>query len=155
MTGPTPLDPDREALVGLIERLRDLLGQVVRTGGPPGGPAFVPVDLRPLLDDAWPGVDADLRALSARVRVATDAELDRHGLRGAQLHFKLAVIDRLWERFRGAAGNRALKWLKKLLKAIDNLLDSLRAILNVGDMAKELKTAIEDILEELQEDDSD
>ena len=149
MANRTYPDPDREALAAFVERTRELLEEIATTGGPIGGPIFIPRDLRPTLLAAWPEVDADLRALTARIATASDAELDLHGLRGPQLQFKLAVINRLWQRFRN---KKVLKWLLKLLKAIDNLLDSLAALFKVGSMTKEIKTALEDLIEEIAAD---
>lgn len=92
------------------------------SGGPSKGPMFVPFDLQPKLERAWPDLDAELKALKTRLSVATDAELASHGLLAAQLDFKLAVIDRLLSRFLTAP---VLKWLRRLLRAIDILVDSI------------------------------
>jgi hypothetical protein len=149
MTAPFSLD-DRDALKDFISRVHALLGEIAANGGPVGGPAFVPPDLRPLLRDAWPAAADDLLALHTRIERANDQTLAVHGLSGSSLRFKLGVIQRAWSNF---AADRIIKWLRKLLSAIDTLLDSIIDALGpTGAAAKELKQALENLLEELEED---
>ncbi len=148
MTSPYPLD-DRAALQDFLTRTHTLLQEIATKGGPAGGPIFVPVDLRQLLSDGWTAAGPDLLSLSSSIQTAPEATLSTHGLLGPSLRFKLGVIDRVWRRF---AADRIIKWLRKLLHAIDTLLDSIIDALGpAGSAAKELKQALEDLLEELEE----
>lgn len=68
----------------------------------------------------------------------------RHGLDGQALRFKFHVINSIstqWERVRGQVSVRA--WFRKLVDAIDALLDSLiNATGGVGGIIKEFKDAL-------------
>jgi hypothetical protein len=148
MTAPFPTD-DRAALSDFIERTYALLREIAELGGPEGGPIFVPEELRPLLRDAWPAAGEDLLSLGGRIATAPVAVLASHGLVGASLHFKLGVVRRAWTNF---AADRVIKWLRKLLAAIDTLLESIVDALGpAGAAAKEIKQALENLLEELEE----
>ena len=137
---------DRDALKNFVESTQSLLDELVRYGGPEKAPRLIPKDITELMEAAWPPVNSELTRLSERIANAPESSLISHGLYGAQLKFKLAVIDRIRRRFFASISE---KWLKRLLKAIDNLIDSLSAALGIGAMAKEFKVAIEDLLEEL------
>lgn len=67
-----------------------------------------------------------------------------HGLSGRPLRFKLKVVDSIsngWDRARGQGTVRG--WLKRLLDAIDAILDSIiDAAGGVGGLVKEFKDAI-------------
>jgi hypothetical protein len=149
LTTPFPLD-DRAALKEFLSQTHALLDEIAVHGGPLGGPTFVPADLQPLLRDAWPTAGADLLSLHKAVDTADAGTLATHGLTGPSLRFKLGVVQRAWSNF---AADRLLKWLRKLLAAIDTLLESIIDALGpAGAAAKELKQALENLLEELDED---
>lgn len=148
MTSPFPND-DRDALKEFVTRTHTLLAEIVAHGGPVGGPTFVPHDLQPVLREAWPSAAKDLLALHARIAAASDQTLSVHGLTGPSLRFKLGVIQRAWNNF---AADKIIKWLRKLLNAIDTLLESIIDALGpTGGAAKELKQALENLLDELDE----
>lgn len=148
MHPPYPLD-DRDALKEFITRTHKLLDQIVRQGGPDGGPSFVPLELQTLLKDAWTSAGPGLLDLHKKIDDASDDVLSVHGLSGPSLRFKLGVIDRVWDHF---VGDKIIRWLRKLLNAIDTLLDSIIDALGpAGSAAKELKQAFEDLLEDLED----
>ena len=70
--------------------------------------------------------------------------LSRHGLIGRPLKFKFRVLSSIagqWERLRGELSVRA--WFKKVIDAIDSILDSLiDAAGGAGGLIKEFKDAL-------------
>lgn len=74
---------------------------------------------------------------------AQDRRLHGHGLLGRPLRFKLRVVaalGRRWERVRGQFSARA--WFKRMVDAIDALLDSLIEAVGAGGVIKEFKDAL-------------
>ena len=143
---------DRALLAGFIRSTRELLAQIVKMGGVFPGEAFVPADIMPALSEAWPPVELQLLVMENVTSTVEDQRMIEHGLYGPQLTFKLAVIERIRQRF---FANPTKRWLQRWLKAIDNLLDSLPDPLGVGAAIKEFKTAIEDLAEEAAANDGD
>ncbi len=90
----------------------------------------------------------DVRPEAARLREAIEripgASLQNHGLSGRALRFKFSVLDHIgsqWERFQGQFSVR--DWLKRIIDAIDAILDSLiDAAGGTGGLIKEFKDAL-------------
>jgi len=84
------------------------------------------------------------RDLIERIPEIESARLNDHGLTGRPMHFKIRVMDsigRQWERIRGQFTIR--EWFKRLVDAIDAVLDSLIAAAGgAGGVIKEFKDAI-------------
>jgi hypothetical protein len=70
----------------------------------------------------------------------TKSEIDDHGLDGAQLRFKLAVVRFLHTRYRAVPG---IGRLRRLIESIDTLLKSILGALGAGEGIKEIKEYIE------------
>jgi hypothetical protein len=73
-----------------------------------------------------------------------DDELDRAGLSGPELDFKLSGLEAAREAGRET---QAPRWLKRWLKWIDVILGSLLAATGVGESIKEIKEGVEAELE--------
>lgn len=82
--------------------------------------------------------------LQSAVPEIPERSLYLHGLLGRPLHFKLRVLDsigRRWESVRDSLSIR--EWLKKIIDAIDAILDSLiDAAAGIGAAVKEFKDAL-------------
>lgn len=83
-------------------------------------------------------------SLRAQIPIISETQLETHGLDGRPLAFKfrvLAAVSNSWDRFRGKFSVE--KWLKKIIDAIDAILDSLiSAAGGVGSLLKEFKDAL-------------
>ncbi len=91
---------------------------------------------------AWQEARSIFDELAKRVQSCSDADLDNHGLRGAQLAFKLQSV-KFFNAQYTAVGRNALK---KLIDVIDILLKSLLAALG-GEAAAEIKDYIKEALD--------
>lgn len=108
---------------------------------------LIPVEFHQLALDAFDPVPREL-ALMRDVLGRRDilSSLERHGLTGPSLVFKLALIDaqsRHYETSRRSPIRPARGLFKKLLEFIDILLESLSAALGVGALVAEFKKGIE------------
>jgi len=109
------------------------------------------VPLYPLARAAFGPVQAALEALAARVQALKKKGLRvlaEHGLTGAQLRFKLAVIARENKRLQDAIKLGRI-WggiLKRLLEKIDILLESLVKALKADHILGEFKKFLESII---------
>lgn len=85
------------------------------------------------------------------------------GAGGAQMRLKLASLNRAVDEFRAITSTmtlpipksvwkKILKWLLRILKRIDILLESILKALGVTNPVEELKKVIEEELEDLEED---
>jgi hypothetical protein len=97
------------------------------------------VELRDLGESAWRELKerSPLTALVARINGLTDEKLIVHGLSGAQLNYKFAVIDILLAKLKKVKFPGRFR--VKLVDAIDTILDSLIAAVGVGTALKEIK----------------
>jgi hypothetical protein len=108
---------------------------------------LIPVEFHQLALDAFDPVPRELAlmrdALGGRDLLSS---LERHGLTGPSLVFKLALIEaqsRRYETSRRGPIRPARGLFKKLLEFIDILLESLSAALGVGGLVAEFKKGIE------------
>lgn len=101
--------------------------------------------LRVAMNAAWNEAHAGFAELPAAAAALPLEQVRRHGLAGDQLAFKLATV-RYWAgQFQDADQSPGFV-LRRLLDAIDTLLDSLLAAIGVGSSLKELKDAVRDSL---------
>ena len=92
---------------------------------------------------------SDLPALAADAGRMETALADAHGLRGEQLRFKIVTI-RYWTNRVNERRNPG-KWrefVRRLLVAIDTLLDSILQALGRGSAFKEIKDSIRDSIKD-------
>ncbi len=130
---------DRQRLVQFLKAVHEILDRLVKTGkDPTGKPLFVP-ELQELMDAAWTEVVPVFWDTEKAIQDASEERLGGHGLFGKQLDFKLRVVDWLSGRFQALGG---AKLLKRLLQAIENLLDSIIDAAGTGGAIKEIKEAI-------------
>jgi hypothetical protein len=136
---------DRETLVSFLRSTYDLLRNIYTEGVDPKGEPLVPDDFRELLSDAWSefAENFNLEEAERRIRGLSPARMIAFGLFGAQLRLKLRVIDRLRENWLTNGGKEILK---KLIDAIDTLLDSLLAATGIDEALKELKDILSGLL---------
>lgn len=93
-----------------------------------------------ILANAWNQFDETFNIESEieKIRSASDQTLIDHGLFGAQLTLKLTIIEKFYETWNST---KLHKFLKKLIDAIDNLLDSMIEAFSINGALKELKDA--------------
>ena len=97
--------------------------------------------------------------LAIRARGLEGDAVAAHGLDGAQLGFKLATV-RYWTARANAAFTASLvgQWrdfVRRLLTAIDTLLDSILKALSFDSSVKEVKDAIRDAIKDANDDEDD
>lgn len=100
-------------------------------------------EMREPLRLAWNDFEEtfDIEFAFGRIDAISNADLESHGLYGNQLAFKLSTIDFWLAKFNLNKG-----WLKKLLEAIDNLLESLLEAAGLKGAIKEIKKGMELII---------
>ena len=92
-------------------------------------------------------INGTFEDLAVRARELDEDVVAAHGLGGAQLEFKLATV-RHWTRQANAVASNVYlvgKWrdlIRRLLIAIDTILDSILKALRMGSSVKEIKDAI-------------
>lgn len=97
------------------------------------------VELRSLGSAAWLELKAShpLTPLVISIRDMSDETLRMHGLVGAQLDYKLAVIAAIIDKLRNVKFPGRFR--VKLVDAIDTVLESIIAALGIGTALKEIK----------------
>lgn len=97
------------------------------------------VDLRTVGEQAWNElkVNQPLKSFIKLIEDTHDEKLLAHGLCGAQLTYKLSVLENLVERMRKAKSPNRFRL--KLIDAIDTILDSLIGAVGTGTALKEIK----------------
>jgi hypothetical protein len=135
---------DKRRLTDFITNVYEWLGrcyaQTSSTNDSHRWPAIKPYkDLRKIGKKAWGELvrNQPLDAFIARVEKLSEGKLKAHGLKGAQLEYKLAVIDHIVVRIRQVSTPSRL-WTK-LVDAIDTVLDSLISAVGAGTALKEIK----------------
>ena len=139
-------NPGRAELQRFVHNVREFFGFVLENTNDFG---FLWEGSRDLHELAWGTFNHDVQegveALSRAVEEIPQAAIDAHGLENRPLHFKFRVlgsIDSQWERFRGLTAS-VREWLKKIIAAIDAVLDSLiSAAGGTGGVIKEFKDAL-------------
>ena len=139
--GADDADKRRDFVLWVQQTLGHLVGEAEREYGH----MFVPDLIRPM-QEAWVEAEPEFGALANSVVHLNPADVQAHGLWGAQLEFKLATV-RYWaQRFieqQPIGLNRAVKGiLRWLLNAINTLLTSLASAVGAGTVLQEMKDAI-------------
>lgn len=147
MADTRALDPDRNALVAFLKETTAFLHDLVKEKTDPKSQELLfPKDYHHDIDDAW----AEFRehwnfSLAERaIAEAPTTRLHQAGLFGAQLRLKLRLIRELRDLFRRMGGKGILR---RLFKAIDNLLGSIGAVTGVGHALEEIKEVLNDLLD--------
>lgn len=99
------------------------------------------------LRTAWlsPTMAARFQQLLAQVNLLGSDQISNHGLGGIDLDAKIDVIKYLHSRFLLRGGSHLLK---RLIDAIDNLLESILDAAGFGSAIKELKDAVKEAIDE-------
>ncbi len=137
-------DPGPDALRAFVELATGFLGRVLEDDRF----LFLWEDDPSLRDEAIATFEQDVQReavhLGQAISTVTGPRLRSHGLLGRPLRFKLRVLDaitRSWSRVTDPLSARA--WLKRVLDAIDVLLDSLiDAAGGAGGLMKEFKDSL-------------
>jgi hypothetical protein len=115
--------------------------------------------IRSSMTAAWKEVRQRLNKMIATVRETDDLNaLETEGLTGAQLRFKLAVFDQLFADYKDVRGQLKqrgfvlpktpvwrwiLRWMEKILKAINAILKSIIKALKLDGAVEEFKGILE------------
>lgn len=134
----------RELLQGLMRGLRELLDEIVSDNRDPLGARIFPGDMIGDIRAAWTEARGSVEVVIQRIPPLSDGSLEEHGLRGAQLRFKLNAVLNLYSRFL----QFGKKFLKKLLEILDAILDSIAEITHAGGAIKEFKHILEQFIED-------
>lgn len=133
---------DRDLLLGFVDQLHGDLPLIFEIAAP-----FLHPAVADRLGPAWDALEARGEFAELRDRIANreyDERLDRAGLSGPELEFKLAGV----EAARTAGRERrSQRLLKRWLGWLDVILGSLLSALGVGEGIKELKEGVEAELE--------
>ena len=139
-------NPGREDLQLFVQNVRNFLGFVLENKN---DFSFLWEESPELHDLAWETFRFDISEgagleLDYAIRDIHLEKLHQHGLEGRPLRFKFKVLDSIgnqWEKVRGQFSVR--EWFKKLIEAIDAVLDSLiDAAGGAGGLIKEFKDAL-------------
>jgi hypothetical protein len=140
---------DRQTLLGFLSWLEKLFGALVEESQGPKDPLFandLPGDLRKAILEAWDEIGE--RGTFAKVIIEQSeipgSVLAGAGLTGKQLSFKLRVLRWICEKFEG---HRSSGWLRRVLKAVDDILDSIASVNPLAHALKEFKDALSSLTE--------
>jgi hypothetical protein len=135
---PDNLEPGR-ALSKFLFAVRRFLGQLVQSNESPRYEPLFDPDLLPDMRAAWKEVSQYVVVLEEAALSVSNTMIFTHGLYGPQWRFKLNVV-RYCHSLYVSRGRRVLR---KLLEAIDNLLESIEAALPGSTLVSEFKKALE------------
>lgn len=137
-----PLMPDddesvagHETCLNYVAWVQDVLDHVLSK---PEFEALFHGELRRLAQLAWPGVKEEFERVRQDLQQVDKKKLQKHGLFGPQLRFKLAVVHRWVARFH--EGNASLR---QLLVRVDDLLKSILDLIGGGGALDEFKKGLE------------
>ena len=142
-------NPGRQELSLFVLNVRDFMGFVLENRGDFG---FLWEDSPELHELAWETFQYDIvqgagLELDGVIQDIPQKNLNAHGLEGRPLKFKFRVLNSIgnqWERLKGKLPIR--EWFKKIIDAIDSILDSLiDAAGGVGWIIKEFKDALKSL----------
>lgn len=142
-----PIDnPGREHLQAFVARVEEFLGIVVNNVENEFG--FLWRNRPQLQALARATFEEDVRRSAEELRAAIleipQERINRHGLEGRPLAFKLGVLASISDQWGAVRATIALpEWLRRIIDAIDALLDSLiDAAGGAGSLVKEFKDAL-------------
>jgi hypothetical protein len=133
---------DRELLLGFLEQARVDLLFVFDAAQP-----FLHPSVAERLWPAWEALEARNEFGALRDAIESrdyDRQLDRAGLSGPELDFKLAGVDAASS---AARERRSPRLLRRLLNWLELILDSLLSATGIGEGIKELKEGVKSDLE--------
>jgi len=144
---------DQERLKAFVKAVDELLSTTIKSGSWELSEPSLKTKLRldtEVLDAARAALDEfhqqqQIQKIVTSIDQASTSVLSSHGLNGAQLQFKLKNVEHRERRFRfrPLAGP-----LRRLVQAIDTLLDSILDALHIGKALKELKDGVFDATED-------
>ena len=130
-------DP-RSALRRFIVDLYDFLDRLV-AGRDDFWRPYWETDLEAPMRAAWAEAEPGMDEILADIDRIPDAAIRRHGLSGSQLRFKFAVINRC---YRQPAAGFGIAGFRKLIDALDVLLESILGVIPGGGGVAEIKDYI-------------
>src|SRR5262249_19103576 len=137
---PPPNLPIRD-VPAFVEEVRKLFDNMVCSWSQ----VLFPQKYRQAIKDAWDQAKGWINAfLPAWQKVPQQKKSDA-GLHGKQLDLKLAGLSGAWDRF---VKKGTVRLLKKLLSWINTILGSIASVVPGGEALKELKDALEKLIEE-------
>lgn len=144
---PEPTIQDRERLIEFLGDTLSLIAELLVEGKDCRGHRVLPAEFLPAFRAAWREFNEQFsfERVQTTIRLTPNERLVWAGLYGAQLELKLSTVANLRSQYFSSGGGR---WLKKLLDAIDRLLDSLIAATGIDEALKELKDILSDNIEE-------
>lgn len=129
----------RPVLAAYIISTRDFLADLVQQKLHPNGDELFHQELVSPLREAWSEAVPQFQIVANETLRLTDPMLGDCGLFGAQLRFKLSVVRFLHRRYLEIPG---VGPLRRLIDAIDTLLESILKAVGVGEGVKEIKDYI-------------
>lgn len=142
-----PTIQDRERLIEFLGDTLSLIDELLAEGKDHQGNRVLSAEFLPAFRAAWREFNEQFpfERVQTIIQRTPDERLVWAGLYGAQLELKLTTVAHLRSQFFSSGGGG---WLKKLLDAIDRLLDSLIAASGIDEALKELKDILSDNVEE-------
>ena len=137
----------RNKLSEFLQFVYKLLQRLALEQRDPKGQQLFLKEIEPLIKDAWEEFENDFTLGESidRIQRLASSQLREHGLYGNQLNLKIRVV-RFWnvafEKFGGA------KFFKKLIGAIDTLLESLIGPTGIPGAVKEIKDIMADSVDD-------
>lgn len=136
---------DRARLAEFLRNTQQFISNTVETGTDPNGNYLFYDELRPVMRAAWEEVREHFDRAYGALQEVSDNRLWLHGLTGSQLGFKLGVVNWIGQRYARLDGKSLFR---KLIDAIDTLLESILDALGVGGAISEFKDAMRDAVED-------
>jgi len=145
MADTSPLDTDRNHLLEFLKDTTSFLDRLVTEKVDSKQQLLFRAQYHEDLDGAWKEFQAnwDLSLAKKAIERTDDKALRAAGLHGAQLRLKLRLIRDLKDIFYRTGGTGVLR---RLFKAVDNLLGSLGAVAGVDHALEEIKDLLNDLL---------
>lgn len=137
--------PDSQKLAEFIRWVEAFLTELVESARSPTGTSLFAEELLGQMRSAWDDAGPEFNRLAEATVSIPEGAVRDHGLSGNQLMFKLATVSRLSGLFR-RFGTTSI--LRRLLNAIDTLLNSILSAVPGGSAASEIKDAIKDAIQE-------
>ncbi len=150
-----PQDPKAELVDFLKRDVQPFLAFAVENYS-----AFAPSHLRdlgPVLEEAVGELENSFEVAEGLIDELPDSALEIHGLTGAQLRLKRRLIKRglgrMYEKIRGFPGGarrRIARWIRWGAKVIDDLLETIGAIVPPAIAISEVKKVVESVADATQ-----
>ena len=143
---PTPPDftgaSDRALLRQYVSWVHAFLKELVEADRSPNDPDLFAQELIGPMREAWAEVQPAFQHVIGAAGEIPPEQMERHGLIGAQLRFKLATVTWRWNLFHR---RKSTPLFRRLLNSIDTLLNSILSAIPGGASAvSEMKDAIRD-----------